>query len=303
MSSVVYIFVVKFYTMKYKYTIERLKKAVKNSLSLSQVCRELQIRPVGGNFKTLSLKIKENNIDISHFTGKAWNTGTRFTKFSREYKLEEILVENSPYKSSSKLKNRLIKEGLKDSKCEICKNFKWLNQEIKLEIHHINGINTDNRIENLQVLCPNCHAFTDNYKGKNINKSALSEKKDVEYRKFKETPAEMRGNLEPSPIIREGAETLHGTSKSKNKNKLEKKCAICEKTFKKNNKYCSYECKNIAAAIKIPTYQDLLFAFKIHNSFLQVGKHFNVSDNAVRKWCIRYGILDMMKKKSSAQTE
>lgn len=289
--------------MKYKYTIEQLKNAVTNSLSIAQVCRELGIKPVGGNYKTLSLKIKENEIDISHFTGKAWNVGLKFTKFVKEYKLEEILIDDSPYKTPSKLKSKLIKSGLKKHECEICKNTKWLNQDIKLEIHHINGINTDNRLENLQVLCPNCHACTDNFRGKNINKSALSEKREVEYRKFKEALTENAdGNLEPSLNIKEGAETLHGKPKFK-KIKSDKTCPICKNTFIKNNKYCSYECKNIAASSKIPNYQDLISAFDIHQSFLQVGNYFNVSDNAVRKWCNRYGILDKVKKKSSAQTE
>lgn len=289
--------------MKYKYTIEQLKESVVNSLSIAQVCRELGIKPVGGNYKTISLKIKENKIDISHFTGKAWNVGTKFTKFVKEYKLEEILIENSPYKSPSKLKEKLIKFGLKKRECETCKNTKWLGQDIKLEIHHINGINTDNRIENLQILCPNCHAYTDNFRGKNINRSALSEKREVEYRKFKEALTENTdGNLEPSLNNKEGAETLHGKPKSK-RVKIDKVCPICKNTFTKNNKYCSYECRNMAASSKIPTYQDLINAFDKHQSFLQVGNYFHVSDNAVKKWCLRYGILDMVKKKSSAQTD
>lgn len=290
--------------MKYRYSEEQLRQAVANSLSLSQVCRELNIVPVGGNFKTLRLKIKAQNLDISHFTGKAWNVGTRFRSISTKYSLKEILVEDSPYRTPSKLRIKLIQAGLKEHKCEICENTKWLSQDIKLEIHHINGINTDNRIENLQILCPNCHAFTDNFRGKNIKKSALSEKRDVEYRKFKEALTDHAdGNLEPS-LIKEGAETLHGKPKSVEV-KMET-CKGCEKLFHKRNSkniYCSSECYRKHARYRIPKVPELLEKFEQLKSYLKVGAYYQVSDNAVRKWCEFYGITDMVKKKSSAQTE
>lgn len=87
-------------------------------------------------------------------------------KPNKGFSLEKILVENSTYQSF-KLKNKLLKEGLKECKCEKCNNTEWLGKPIPLELHHINGDRTDNRIENLQILCPNCHAQTDNYRGKN----------------------------------------------------------------------------------------------------------------------------------------
>lgn len=197
--------------MRYRYTVEELKKVVNNSLSVAQVCRELGIRAAGGNFQTVNRRIRENNIDISHFTGQGWNVGKDFKHFGKKYSIKEILIENSPYRSSDKLRKRLINEGYKKKQCECCKRTKWLDQGIKLELHHINGINTDNRIENLQILCPNCHSYTDNFRGGNIdNLSALSEKRDVEYRKFKETLTHNGdGNLERSSIKsnRERAET------------------------------------------------------------------------------------------------
>lgn len=80
-------------------------------------------------------------------------------------------------------------------------------------MHHINGNNLDNRLENLQVLCPNCHALTENFRGK-AKLSALSEMREVEYRKFRETLTDNAdGNPEPSLNNKEGAETRHDTPK------------------------------------------------------------------------------------------
>lgn len=84
--------------------------------------------------------------------------------------LEEILVENSTYQSN-KIRIRLIKSGLKKPICEVCNNATWNKKSIPLELEHINGNNSDNRLENLKLLCPNCHAQTDSYRGKNIGKT------------------------------------------------------------------------------------------------------------------------------------
>ncbi len=69
---------------------------------------------------------------------------------------------------SNKLRNKLIREGFKEARCEICGNSKWNGKPIPLEVHHKDGDKNYNSLENLQLLCPNCHALTDNYRGKNI---------------------------------------------------------------------------------------------------------------------------------------
>lgn len=122
------------------------------------------------------------------------------------------------------------------------KNATWNGMPIPLELDHINGINTDHRLENLQILCPNCHAQTSNYRGRN-KLSALSEKKGVEARKFGGTlTLEGDGNPERSPNNGERVETLHGQPKS---------CSYCNNTFMgRNKKYCSYECKRNAVNTK-----------------------------------------------------
>jgi len=153
-----------------KYTDEQFIEAVKDSLSMAEVMRKIGIFVGGSNYKTVRRKIKEFNLDITHFTGAAWNQGERYRPIKEAQPIDEILVENSTFINSNHLKERLFKEGIKELKCECCNNTEWMGQPIALELHHVSGIKDDLRIENLQILCPNCHAFTDNYRGKNIGK-------------------------------------------------------------------------------------------------------------------------------------
>lgn len=94
--------------------------------------------------------------------------------------LEEILVEGSTYQSN-KLRLRLLKAGLKEYRCEKCNNTEWNDQPIPLELNHINGDNSDNRLENLELLCPNCHAQTDSYRGKNYGNAKNKHHYSVAY--------------------------------------------------------------------------------------------------------------------------
>jgi hypothetical protein len=96
--------------MKYKFSKEELEAAVNESESVASICRILNIRPAGGNYKTIRQKIKYWNIDISHFTGQGWNIGLKF-KPKKKRLLSEILVENSENRSTSWLRIRLINEG------------------------------------------------------------------------------------------------------------------------------------------------------------------------------------------------
>lgn len=151
---------------KRKWTDEQFIEAVRNSLSYAQVIFKLGLKVAGSNYDTVKRKIKELNLDTSHMTGSAWNQGERYRQINPARPLSEILVEHSTFISSNNLRKRLLKEGLKENKCECCGKAEWLGKPIKLELHHINGIKDDLRLSNLQILCPNCHAYTDNYRGK-----------------------------------------------------------------------------------------------------------------------------------------
>ena len=165
---------------KRKWSDEQFIEAVKTSFSYAEVIKKLGLIPAGGNYDTTKRKIKELNLDTSHFTGQGWNQGEKYKPIKATRSLSEILVENSTYINTGHLRERLLKEGVIEYKCECCNNFEWMNKPIALELHHKNGIKSDLRIENLEILCPNCHAFTDNYRGRSIGMSAQEEILEVE---------------------------------------------------------------------------------------------------------------------------
>ncbi|MBF9221916.1 HNH endonuclease [Hymenobacter ruricola] len=146
---------------------DEFRRAVAESLSVRQVLGRIGLVPAGGNYKTVHSRIAKLGLDTSHFTGAAWNQGGRYRSFGRKATLAEILVENSPYAFTHGLRGRLLKEGWKKHECEECGLSKWRDKPIPLELHHLNGKPNDHRIENLQLLCPNCHACTSNYRGRN----------------------------------------------------------------------------------------------------------------------------------------
>ncbi len=155
--------------MRTKWNKKELAEIVKKSYSYRQVLKELGLIPAGGNYDQLKKYMQLFEIDISHFKGRAWNKGKKGIGVFK-YSLEEILVKNSSYQSY-KLKNRLFFNKLKFPSCEICGWAKKTKDgRLPLELDHINGNNTDNRLENLRILCPNCHSLQSTHRGKNIKK-------------------------------------------------------------------------------------------------------------------------------------
>ena len=158
---------------KKNWTDQELMNAVESSHSIRNVIIKLGLVPAGGNYATVKNFIKKHDIDTSHFTGQGHNRGkTRDNglKGGRRAKLlSEILVRNSFYQSH-KLRLRLIKEDVFPHECSKCHLTVWLGHPIPLELEHVNGVCDDNRLENLCLLCPNCHALTSTYRGRNIKK-------------------------------------------------------------------------------------------------------------------------------------
>lgn len=147
------------------WTGNQLKKSVKNSFSYRQVLAKLNLREAGGNYEQVKKYIKEYKLDIKHFKGRGWNAGLHGIGKPR-IPLEKILVKNNLFQSF-KLKKRLFIAGLKPQYCEQCGWAKRTkNGYLPLELDHINGDRHDNRLENLRVLCPNCHSLTVNHRGR-----------------------------------------------------------------------------------------------------------------------------------------
>jgi hypothetical protein len=155
-----------------KYTDQQFIDAVKNNFSVRNVLKELGVAPTGGSYKLFYSRVKKLNLTINHFTGQG-HLKNKTHNWSVKTPIEEVLVEDSTYSNTSFLNKRLIKEGLLEEKCSIpeCGITEWQGQKISLHLDHINGNNTDNRIKNLRLLCPNCHSLTPTYCGRNKGKS------------------------------------------------------------------------------------------------------------------------------------
>ena len=152
-----------------KVSESELMEAIISSRSRAEVLKKIGLVPRGGNYATINNLIKKYNIDTSHMTGQGWNKGMKQEGVSkRAIPMAEVLIKDSTFTSSNHLRKRLLKEGIKEHRCDKCLRQTWNDIPIALELHHVNGDKQDHRIENINLLCPNCHSQTKTYRGKNI---------------------------------------------------------------------------------------------------------------------------------------
>lgn len=215
--------------MKSKYTKEILQEVVINSKSMREVLSSLELAYTGGNYSHIKKLIKYYNIDYSHFSNQSWRKNKTFDK-----KSIETYLNNEAFIGSDALKKRLIKEGYFDKTCQKCNNSLWLDDEIPLELHHIDGNHSNNQLSNLQLLCSNCHTYTHRQKRK----------------------LQIKSNQTESLII-----TKVKTRKSRLKPEKRK--------------------------VERPSLDVLLHQVD-ELGYVQTGKLYNVSDNAIRKWIRMY---------------
>lgn len=219
---------------------EELKELVKNSYSKKEVLNALGISGRGHSYDKLNEIITNYDIDISHFVINK--------KVNKYENIEDVLIEDSPYKNTNRLKKRLIKEGVLEEVCVECDQLPLHNgKPLTLQLDHINGISNDNRLENLRLLCPNCHSQTPTYSGKNS-------RKEENYTECKDC-----------------GKTI----------KSDGKYGLCLSCFNSS----SHKKDSVIKSRKFnPTYEQLknmLIDEKL--SFTEIGRRFGVSDNAVRK--------------------
>jgi hypothetical protein len=129
------------------------------SLTMSEAARKLKMHL--RTFRRYAIKFNCWNPNQS---GKGTKRKSPITKI----KTEDIIDGKYPDFQTFKLKNRLLQEGYKEHKCECCGLSVWNGLPISLELHHKDGNRTNHKFENLQLLCPNCHAQTETYRAKNI---------------------------------------------------------------------------------------------------------------------------------------
>jgi 5-methylcytosine-specific restriction endonuclease McrA len=204
---------------------KEFSQLISESKSQTEALFRLGLQNRGNNNRTLKKRIEELGIDTLHF-----QLQTQQASIARAIPLKDVLVENSSYSNSFKLKRKLINSGLLQNTCQSCgQGTEWNGQPLVLQLDHINGTSTDNRIENLRLICPNCHSQTPTFAGRKTRKH------------FPDPNWRIKDNLKNRKVERPSKDEL----------------------------------------------QTLL----VENSFVEIGKIFFVSDNAVRKWAKRYCLI------------
>lgn len=231
-------------------------KLVNESNSYSEVAKKLGLNHhFYGNRQTVKKYIEAFDISVKHFGN--YRCGI---KNNNKISLNEILVENSSYRDTRHIKEKLYKNGLKKRECELCgQDEEWKGKKMSLILDHINGINNDNRLENLRIVCPNCNATLDThclgYNRLNKKDSILDE-----------------NILIVEKIIKHFTKDKHcecGTLISNSS----KKCKTCDEILQRK--------------VERPTYEELQTSVKLIG-YSATGRKYNVSDNSIRKWIKNY---------------
>lgn len=151
--------------MAIQYTKEMLEEAVSKSRSFTQMISYFGISQTGGNWAAMKARVVKNGIDYSHFS----RTGAQMARPQAQNAIEDYakLWDSNKQINTNNIKKGLIKLGALENKCSVCGIEEWNGKIINCEIHHKDGNKWNNKLENLLILCPNCHSQTDNYKSLN----------------------------------------------------------------------------------------------------------------------------------------
>jgi len=282
---------------------EKFKEIVAINNTHTDILNYFGLKNHGSNYSTLNNRIVDENINIDHIieAREKLRLQPLQNKHTKKKTLSEILVKNSNYNRYD-LKRRLIKEKLIKEECNSCgMGPVWNGKQLSLQLEHKNGINNDNRLENLCFLCPNCHSQTDNYAGKsnknlkNISFRCLncngSRNKKSESKLCRKCYDQFRkGN-----IVSEDVKFKISLKNIQQYDDFKFLCKSCSNTITKDSKsgYCS-SCviKHRPSHRKVENRPSRIELIKLilTTSFVKIGKDYDVSDNAVRKWCKTEGL-------------
>lgn len=162
----------------YACTDEQFVSLIKNSTNISEVLFKLgySIKGNSWGFSKVRRRMDELNLSFKDFKGKS------SLKFGSEKNITyDMLFKENCKHNRSVLRRFIIKNKLLPYKCNVCGVTEWNGRTLSLELDHINGINNDNRIENLRFLCPNCHSQTTTYGSRNqqLNESRYEISEDL----------------------------------------------------------------------------------------------------------------------------